>query len=258
MKIEFVPLLQLQRDLYNIPRGQERFRVYLETMLDADASAIKLPPLAVMNPMGKEHIPAMLDTLLAMNSDTIADRAIAHRAAAKPIAEALDGFEEDSGTLKLGLVVADDLMGEWTNRYTSEFSDRFETKHSLKRGWLSGTLWTSEVPSIPKVREVTLTTVYRAAYIRRYGFARTLQEMLNQEGYAMAMAGCRQPNLDADDLVYTREIVAPHLSTQDYPTIVACLFGDRAARSLGYTPQGLSEYAGLALALYQAQNNKSA
>ncbi|MCU0535606.1 MAG: hypothetical protein MUD14_17075 [Hydrococcus sp. Prado102] len=246
MKLKFIPLLQLQRDLYNIPRGQDRFRVYLETILRADASDVKLLPLVAMNPMGKEHIPAILDTLLAMDADAVADRAIA---------QMLDRFEEDSGTFKLGLVVADDLMGGWTNRYTSEFSTRFETEQSLKRGWLSGILWTSEVPSIQKVHEVTLTAAYRAAYIQRYGFARTLQEMLNQEGYAMAMAGCRQSNLDADDLAYTREIVAPYLSTQDYPTIVTCLFGDRAARSLGYIPQGLSEYAGLALALHQAQQN---
>lgn len=257
MKLEFIPLLQLQRDLYNIPRGQERFRVYLETMLDADASDIELPPLALMNPMGKEHIPAMLDTLLAMDADAVAASAIAQLLEAKPIAEVIKQFEKIPGKFKVGLVVADDLMGGWTNRYTSEFSDRFETEQSLKRGWLSGILWTSEVPSIQKVREVTLTAVYRVAYIQRHGFARTLQEMLNQEGYAMAMAGCKQPNLDADDIAYTRAIVAPHLSTHDYPTMMTCLFGDRAAHSLGYRALGLSEYAGLALALHQAKQDKS-
>jgi|GEM_PF-5667018 len=43
MKAEFVPLLQLQRDLYNISNGQERFHVYLKTMLDADTSDIAKP-----------------------------------------------------------------------------------------------------------------------------------------------------------------------------------------------------------------------
>lgn len=31
MKLEYVPLLQMQRDLYDIPRGTERFRKYLAT-----------------------------------------------------------------------------------------------------------------------------------------------------------------------------------------------------------------------------------
>jgi hypothetical protein len=217
-------------------------------MLNTDASDIELPPLAVMNPMGKDHIPAMLDTLLAMDADAVAERAIA---------AVLDQFEQDSSPFKLGLVVADDLMGGWTNRYTSEFSTRFGLEKSLKRGWLSGILWTSEVPSIQKVCEETLSTVYRAAYIQRHGFAYTLQEMLNQEGYAMAMAGCREPNLDAEEIAYTREVISPYLSTQAYPTLIVCLFGDRAAYALGYKPKGLSERAGLALALHQARQNRS-
>jgi hypothetical protein len=81
---------------------------------------------------------------------------------------------------------------------------------------------------------------------------RTLQEMLDQEGYALSMAGCKQPTLDPDDLAYTREVIASYLSTQDYPTMIACLFGDRAAYELGYRAQGLSDDAGLALALHKA------
>jgi hypothetical protein len=53
-------------------------------------------------------------------------------------------------------------MGGWTNRYKSEFAAHFQTQQSLKRGWLNGILWTSEVVSLEKVREETLTTVYRA------------------------------------------------------------------------------------------------
>jgi hypothetical protein len=60
MKIELVPLLQLQRDLYTIPRSQERFRTYLETIINTDGSDLEVPPLAFMNPMGKDHIARIL------------------------------------------------------------------------------------------------------------------------------------------------------------------------------------------------------
>ena len=69
----------------------------------------------------------------------------------------------------------------------------------------------------------------------------------------MAQAGCTEPALDADDLAYTREVIAPYLDTKDYSTIIACLFGDEAARSLGYSPMGLSQRAGFALALHDGQ-----
>ena len=69
----------------------------------------------------------------------------------------------------------------------------------------------------------------------------------------MAMAGCSRPMLTADDIAYTREVLAPYLNAKDRPTLIACLFGDAAAHALGYSPQGLSDRAGLALALNHAQ-----
>jgi hypothetical protein len=49
LRLEFVPLLQVQRDLYSLPRGWERFRAYLKTMVDPETKDLKLP-LAAMNP----------------------------------------------------------------------------------------------------------------------------------------------------------------------------------------------------------------
>jgi hypothetical protein len=82
---------------------------------------------------------------------------------------------------------------------------------------------------------------------------KTLREMLEQEGYAMARAGCTSPALDDDDLEYTRTVIAPHLDAHDRATVIACLFGDAAATALGYPPQGLSDRAGFALALSDAR-----
>ena len=70
----------------------------------------------------------------------------------------------------------------------------------------------------------------------------------------MAMAGCQHPTLDPDEMAYTQNVISPHLLTRDYPILIACLFGDRAAHLLGHPAQGLSERAGLALALHQAQH----
>jgi hypothetical protein len=36
-------------------------------------------------------------------------------------------------------------------------------------------------------------------------------------------------------------------------TCIECLFGDAATRTLGFTPRGLSPWAGLALALHDAR-----
>jgi hypothetical protein len=106
---------------------------------------------------------------------------------------------------------------------------------------------------VAKVRAEVAACIYRTAYVQRHGLAQTLGELLAQEGYAMVMAGATAPALDADDLAYTQEVLAPYRNASGEPTLMAALFGDVAARQLGYTPLGLSPNAGLALALHEAQ-----
>src|SRR5262245_11830815 len=207
MKIEYVPLLQVQRELYQLPRGWERFQAYLTTMVDTETRDMKLP-LVAMNPMGKDHIPALLNEYLAYDADGLAARAIA---------ETESDLIQTLGEFKVTLILSDDAMGGWTNRYTSEYSHRCESKAYHKRGWLTGLLWTSEKPSAEKAVQEALTTVYRGAYIQAHGFAKTLNEILKQEGYAMVMAGCTEPMFDAEEIAYTEEVIAPYLDVTDYP-----------------------------------------
>lgn len=253
MNLTYVPLLQLQRQLYDLPRGRNRFHEYLNTMRNDDGSRLKLPPLVIMNPMAREHVPALLDALLAMDADSIASQAAAEAAA---------DLAEEPGDHKLALVIADDLLGGWTNRYGSEFKIRFPRFATSREGlqpphwsdelWLSAVLWSSEPASEQIVREAVLTAIYRAAYIARRGHACTVRQMLAQEGWVMAKSGCIGPLLDEDDLAYTREVLSTCLNAGDMRTAIECLFGDVAAASLGFTKRGLSPRAGLALALHIA------
>ena len=248
MPLSFVPLLQIQRDLYAMPRGMERFREYIKTMTDAETGDLALP-LVAMNPMGKDHVPALIDEYIALGAEQIASEAIAEAAAQ---AAALRTKE-----YKVGLVVSDDLKGGWTNRWASEFGYRIEGAAITKRGWITGILWTSEPASADRVRDEVLTCIYRVEYLQSHPAPKTLRAMLEQEGYATARAGCATPSLDAEDLAYTRTVIDPHLDAHDRATVIACLFGDRAAIALGYPPQGLSERAGLALALSDAVGTRS-
>ena len=103
------------------------------------------------------------------------------------------------------------------------------------------------------MREAILTAAHRVAYMHQHGLARTLREMLAQEGQVMALAGCSGPTLDADDFAYTREALIPYLDAEDMRTCMECLFGDEPGRTLGFTPRGLSPWAGLALALHDSR-----
>jgi hypothetical protein len=209
-----------------------------------------------MNPMGKEHVTGLLDALLALDAD-----GVAARAAAKASVQLAD----EPGDFKAALVIVDDLMGGWTNRSAEEFTHRFQVgpppppdfrlPRWTKHYWVNGILWSSEAATERAVREAMLTAIYRAAYVQRHGPARSLRAMLTQEGCVMARAGCTGPVLDTEDLAYTRAVLMPFLDAGDKRTAIECLFGDAAGRTLGFTPRGLSPWAGLALALHDARSN---
>jgi hypothetical protein len=252
MKLNYLPLLNVQRELHEIPRGPDRFQRYLRTMLTPDGNDVELPPLGIMNPMGKDHVTKLLDDLLALDADQIGARA-AHEAAHQ-----LDNVPAE---FKISLVLADDAMGGGTNRYAYEFELRFGPPKLRTRrpkyDWITAVLWSSALPSERAVRETVMTAVFRSAYIIENGPPQTLREMLIQEGRVMARAGCTTPVLDLESIVSTRETVAAHLDAMDMRAAIECLFGDVAADSLGFTPRGLAPWAGIALALHDARAHRT-
>jgi hypothetical protein len=243
MNITYVPLLSIQRELQRIPRSHERFNQYLSTVLNEDRSDVELLPLLGANPMAKDHVTALLNDYLAMDADGIA---------AGEITEAAFQLADEPGDFKASLVIADDLMGGWTNRYDYEFNLRCPGP-GQKRFWITGYLWSSEPATERAVREAVLTAVYRTAYVQRHGPARTLRDMLAQEGHVLTVAGCEGPVLDDEDIEYTREVLQPFMDASDKRTLIECLFGDVAGATLGFTPRGLSHWAGVALAMQDAK-----
>jgi hypothetical protein len=240
MKLEFVPMLGIQRELYRIPRGSGRFREYLQTMLDPVSGDLRLP-LTMMNPMAKDHVPRYIDLLQAMGAE---------EAAAMAVGDALAKLGEEPGQYRVGLVVADDAGGGWTHRAASELMHLQSELALEKRGWITPILWSSETYGPPEIREEVLITIYRTLYIAKRGAPRTLREILLQEGSAMRLAGARNPALEPGALLRTREILSDKLDRDDPATLIAALFGDQAARELGHPPLGLPPRAGLALALH--------
>lgn len=246
MNITHVPLLQIQRELHERPRNMERFYEYLRTIFGGDVSAEndipQLVPLIAMNPMGRTHVNERLDQLLALGAEAIAAAAVAE--AQQRLAPHLAAYP---GMYQHGLVILDDLGGAWSNRYVLE-TGRFADLQLNKYKWFSSGLFVSDAPAAARVRQSVLSGIYRSLYLDRHGAPKTLQQMMVQEGQTGVFAGIT-PQLDVDDLTYSREVLQPYRASDHYPTCIAAMLGDKAARTLGYQPLGLSAYAGIAVAI---------
>jgi hypothetical protein len=240
MPIIHIGTLAEQYRLQQMPRSMERFAEYLNTITNEDHSEVKLAPLVAMNPMGREHITERVAEYLALDAEQVA---------ANAVQEAQQRLGTPDAEYKHGLVVMDDVKGGWTNRASIEMG--VTEGVSTRGGWITTGLWASDTPTAAYVQENVLQTIFRVFYIQKHGAARTLRERMQQEGRMMAFAG-KTPHLDAEDIAYTRHVIAPLLDSDHYALCFAALLGDDAARSLGYEPLGLSNRAELAVALADA------
>lgn len=238
MQLEHIKLLQLQRDLHNIPRGMGRFQEYMRLMTGGTGD-LALPPLNIMNPMGQEHVAQRLDELIALGAEQIAAQAVQQTASQ---------LSQLTGQLQHGFGIADDLHGGWTNRYSSEATFHFTSDAAAKRGWAATILWVSDTPDAQKIYQEVARSIYRTVFILQKGLATTLQELMEQEGWAGVNAGIL-PHLDNEELEYSHQLIQPHLTSKSYPIWFATMYGDPAATLFGYEPLGLSPRAGFAVAL---------
>jgi hypothetical protein len=242
---ELVPLLRLQRDLLEIPRGMERFRRYLWLLTEGRDDVVR-PPLGGFNPMSREHVARVLDALLALDAETVAAGALAEAEAR------LAGLEAEDE--RVGMVVLDDVAGGWTDRRLIEAHGMVKAITARqRRGWLAVGVWASDPVDAATVRRSTLSAVYRVFAFNRFGVPRTLRQVIEREALVARFTGDDAPTLEPDDLAYTREVLEPYLDSDDFPVLFACLFGDEDARRRGYTALGLSPFAGLAVARDEAR-----
>lgn len=235
-EIDVLPLLAAQRRLLDTPRGFARFREYLATMLDASGE-IALP-LSAFNPMAKAHVTERLDTLLALDAEGVLRDCLASGLARLPV---------PAGRWCAGWVVVDDAQGGWTDRFLTDADLWFDRMGEVKRGFMVAYSWTGDPVTLAELRAEALTTLYRTLFKARHGPPATLRGMLTLAGLTARFAGLRYP-LDADALAAARVIVTAHLDTTSFPIQFACLYGDEAARAVGYPPLGVPPRGGFAAA----------
>jgi hypothetical protein len=123
--MKFVPLLATQRAIYEVPVN-ERFLKYLEVMLEGRED-IRYP-LQNMNPMGESHVPRLLHKYLRQGAEEVCH----DRTLSKLYPELSDH--------SVGLVLADDSRGAWTDHVDVEYTHLFDNMALYKRNWIEALL----------------------------------------------------------------------------------------------------------------------
>lgn len=239
MRVEYVPVLHLQRTLHDLPPGRERFDRYIGMIRTSDLSDIELIPLVVANPMAKDHVAILLDQLLAFDADGIA---------AKTTDDLNRQFSNVECYCRASLVVIDDLHGGWTNRAAVDHNLRRIDHPSARRFWSIGAIWSSQETRKELVVKAITTALLRTAFVAVHGPASTLRDVLIQESFVLSFSDNSIPDVPEDDLDYTQGLLNRDLESTDLRTHIELLMGDPFAATLGLSARGLPAWAGLAWA----------
>ncbi len=251
MKVVVTEILDDLRDLYRIEDRFRRFEAYVSLSSGKARGGGKARgeplPLGTFSPMGQRQA-GYLEQLIAMGAEGLA------QVAADEVAEA---FADLTDRFRLMLVVADVPKNGWTERQLTDAEWRFTLKNdtlpntmptSFDR-WVSVLLWTDTEATKAYVESEVRGALYRTLHVRYVGVPRTLGEMMRQEGRVLAYAGC-VPKLDLEEVQYSRVVIASYLQSTEFPVCFAALYGDAAARQVGYDALGLAADAGFQLALH--------
>jgi hypothetical protein len=217
--IEVEPTLAFMADVYRLTAeggpASPRFRAYVE----AGAERV---PVHGYNPMTSKDVLPTIEALLAIDGEARLG------AAANRVAAEL-GFTDD---VAMHLTVA--TPGMWTDRLATEVEHRL-----LLRDPGGVLLWFDEPVLVEQLDAAIVAQAVRLVSFHRQGPPITLADAVAQEGEALARAG----HLGEHDGAAAEALAVLEHDT-DLPTMVAFLYGDDAARTMGFTPLGLDLHAG--------------
>ncbi len=241
MKFVAEPMMNILLEVYRVPPGKERFDAYINAAIAGAtrASDVACPPLVMANPMAKDHANQQLEVWLELGAEEELIRIL------EEANQTFSNLEYDQ-VVHVGLTLVDDLKGGWTDSILTDWGLRFPEK--INPSWVCVPLWTKYPQTLEILRTNTKMAIGRFIWQAQHGAPSTLREMLAQEGYAQAFAG-EKVGMPREDLAYTQAVLEPLLENTDKPTQLAALYGDDAAKHVGYPALGLSDDAGLELAL---------
>lgn len=213
MPFTVIPTLERMLGIYALPPAQ-RFGPYLQLLQGANKADL-LFPVAAYNPMAKAHVVAQMETLMAMGAEAI-------------MTEALAAFNQEHRTKDFGvyLNLADDLLGGWTNRYTTDYDSRFKLNALVSRSFCTPILWSSERFTPELISSRTLAAARRTVYWLQHPQPRSLAEHLEQEIFAT-----EQPFMPLNKA--HQAWLEEQAGTDNYAVIFNFLYGNQASVSLG-------------------------
>lgn len=240
--VQIAPTLQFMASVYALTREggpkSPRFAAYVSNTQHHWG-------IVPYNPMAGDAALDTVNSLIAMDAESLAAR----------VANEVVSTCAYEGSISLAIAVRS--KGLWTDRVATEVDERVTGKARVAhRGIVS--IWSREESTPADVaREVAAETV-RTMWHAQHGVADTLTRVLACEGLAYAVAAS-YGTLDSysaaaapEETVAIIEAFEILGDTTHASEIAGVMYGDDAAKEMGWTPLGLPAHAGYRWAIQRA------
>lgn len=246
MPFKHLPLLERMESFYQLPRDRQRFDTYLDMLIGPDREDIVLP-IASFNPMGKDLVLEKIKELRAVEAEHLIQAAVEH------VNINWAALTNDVYTVALNLV--DDIGGAWSNKYTTDYTSKFDHGGMVKRHFCLPVFFTSEKYDANLVHQRALEYLYRTIHWLHLGKPETLQQHLDQEIFVQRhVNSSKGTTFDSEELQAMERLLIQHgPENSDYNTIFNFLYGDPACEPLNYPCFGVPEMAGFRYAACLAE-----
>lgn len=236
--VTIAPTLETMAGIYRLTREgrakSPRFVAYL-------AHAEREWGFSAYNPMAGPPALDLVKQLLSLGAEGLAQDS------AQKVVEQC----EFHGPITLAVVVAS--PGMWTDRIATEVQHRMAGKHTNHSGTVL--CWPGEPVNADTIRRESIAEAVRTMWTRLRGPAVTLQSVLSQEGLAYALHPEPFAGLvgeAGDGGVSVEQALTVLGDSPEIADIVGVMYGDEAARHLGWTPLGVADHAGYRWAVARA------
>ena len=234
------PTLAMMADIYELSREggarSPRFTAYVSRVEHHWG-------LSAYNPMAGQNARDTVCTLIANDAERIAfDEAQTFTARC-----------EFGGDITIAIVVPS--PGMWTDRLATEIQHRTTGTRRPAHGAVM--LWPGDALDDAHVRHECAAEVVRTMWTAYHGVPATLAGVLAREGLCYALAaegGQEERGASGDgDGPAVEEAIGVLGDTTEQSEIVAVMYGDTAAATMGWSPLGVPERAGYRWAIARAR-----
>lgn len=230
MRFKLIPILDVMIELYSEPDLSLRFNKYLKLLQGNDANDMQLP-ISGYNPMSKQNV---MDYLLKLREINIEEHT---KGVIDNINELLKSKDDFIYTIVIN--ICDHQGGAWTQRYTTDYDNKFRNEGFLKRKFCPLYLWVNELITNQIIEQRITSTIYRTVYQTKYGEPLTLEQHIQQETFANTNGEMDINQLSDFANSNLAEFYSQYKSTEDYNLIFNFLYGDQASETIGYRSYGI-------------------